>query len=161
TFEVQAVPYTTTLESAKLWFEKDPNCKVVCRTIINSFQGKGIVIASSPEELVEAELYTLYIPKQWELRVHVVNNKVIKLQQKRRLSEDKLKERGINKANKLIRSYNNGYIFSSKISKDLDELIIQTVFLEAIKAVNSLGLNFGAVDIIVTKDKKVMVLEVN
>ena len=45
--------------------------KVVCRTILNGHGGRGIVIASTAEELVDAPLYVQYMPKKYEYRVHI------------------------------------------------------------------------------------------
>src|ERR1700693_1435258 len=60
---------------------------VVCRTVLNGHSGRGIVVADSPEAVVDAPLYTGYIKKISEFRVHVVNGEVIDVQQKKKSSD--------------------------------------------------------------------------
>lgn len=125
--------------------------KVVCRTKLNSHSGRGIVIATTEEELVEAGLYTAYIKKKAEYRVHVAFGKVIDLQQKR-------KRRDFDgDANPLVRNHANGWVYCR-------ENIVAPADLETqgLLAVAALGLDFGAVDIIYNEHfNKCYVLEVN
>lgn len=153
--------WTTSIQDAASWFDLDDKTIVFCRTLPSSFQGNGIVIAHSKEELVPAPLYTLRVPKKWEYRVHVFKDKVIHAQQKKRLSLDKLSERGIPMGDGLIRSYNNGYIFSTDLYHSINGEVGQSLSSLSIQAVKALGLDFGAVDLMVTKTGKVRVLEVN
>jgi glutathione synthase/RimK-type ligase-like ATP-grasp enzyme len=120
-----------------------------CRTVINGSSGEGIVHAETPEQLVDAPLYVQYIPKAKEFRVHVMNGRVIFVQEKR-------KRNGV-EANKQIRTHENGWVFCFKdvvLPPGADQL--------AIDAVQCLGLYFGAVDLIYSKQlDKCFVLEVN
>ena len=50
---------------------QDNDFPVVCRTVLAGHSGAGIVIAGSRDELVPAPLYTKYIKKQHEYRIHV------------------------------------------------------------------------------------------
>ncbi len=111
--------------------------------------GDGIIIVEPSNIVPPAPLYTKYVFKVKEWRVHVVNGKVIDTQQKIR---DPDKEPVTWK----VRSHANGFIFvrgniGPNISRD--EL--------AIAAVSALGLDFGAVDIVEDKAGKLFVLEVN
>lgn len=153
--------FTTSKQEASDWFNESSDHIVFCRTLENSCQGKGIVIARSKEELVDAPLYTLRVPKKWEYRVHVVSDKAIHFQQKKRLSLEKLNERGIPMGDGLIRSYNAGYIFSTNLYHSINGEVGQSLQSLAIQAVKALGLDFGAVDLMVTNSGNVRVLEVN
>ena len=159
--EVSVPKFTTSKAKAASWFDVNEKAMVFCRTLPSSFQGKGIVIAKSKEELVDAPLYTLRFPKKWEYRIHVVNSQPIFVQQKKKLSKEKLKERGIEDNDGLIRSYNNGYTYSSNINLSQSNPIFIEMCNQAVKAVDSLRLFFGAVDVIVSKSGKIAVLEVN
>jgi len=144
-----AVPFTQDIEEAKEWI--DEGATVVCRTLLNSHSGKGIVLASSKEELVKCQLYTRYIKKNFEYRLHVHLGEVFFIQQKQRkldVPDDKV--------NWQIRNHQNGFIYANK-NIVLDDQIKKY----AKHAVLRLGLDFGAVDIIVTKAGLPYVLEVN
>lgn len=159
---VRTVPFTTVRAEAEQWFDEgDYSAKVVCRTIINGSSGRGIVIAKAKNELVDCGLYTLYIKKKWEYRVHVVLGEVVHIQQKRRLSTEQLEERGIVDRCKYIRNLKNGYIFSGELDHEGDVAMMTHLCNQAYRSIAALDLDFGAVDILVTKDREVMVLEVN
>ncbi len=145
---VNTPEFTTDKAVAQAWLEDD-ECKVMCRTVLNGHSGKGIVVAKEVNDLVDAPLYTKYVKKTHEFRVHVFNGKVIDYVQKK-------KRTGIVDRNKYVRSVENGWVFcreNIEVSEDAKAL--------AIDAVNTLGLDFGAVDIILGHDGKVYVLEVN
>lgn len=147
-----AVPnFTSDKERAKSFFT-GKNSKVVCRTLLNASEGRGIVIAESPDELVDASLYTKYFPKKHEYRVHVFNNEVIDVTQKRLLnSEDRPAER-----NPYIRNLKNGWIYA-RTNVTLPEAVKEA----CIKACNVLKLNFGAVDCAVNKEGAFVIFEIN
>lgn len=138
-------PWTDSKEEAELWAEK---ARVFCRTKLEGHSGEGIVVAGNSSEIVPARLYTKYIPKSEEYRIHVFDGRVIDCQQKR-------KKRDAQPG--LIRSVQNGYVFcraNLKLPEGIQEL--------AIRAVSALNLDFGAVDIIVAKrSQELLVLEVN
>jgi glutathione synthase/RimK-type ligase-like ATP-grasp enzyme len=118
-----------------------------CRTVLNGSSGQGIVHAKTPEELVDAPLYVQYIPKSQEFRVHVMFNKVIFVQEKR-------KRNGV-EANKQIRTHDNGWVFCVK-----DVVLPEGAAEICTRAVDALGLDFGAVDV-VFRQGRAYVLEVN
>lgn len=125
--------------------------QIVARTITNGSEGRGIVIFTRGDEVPRAPLYTEYIPKKKEFRVHVFNNEVIDVAEKR-------KRRGENPdRNTQIRNTANGYVFCrSDIVEPAD---LRTLAIDAVKA---LGRSQGAVDIIYNeKQNKSFVLEVN
>lgn len=141
--------WTTEKSVAKSWI--DEGRKVVCRTKLRSSEGDGIVIAKTEAELVDAPLYTVYIPKRHEYRIHVFNGQVI----------DKVKkvlknDRDRATANWFIRNTANGFVFQRNgidVPRSVEEM--------AIRCVSACELDFGAVDIIVSKDGLPTVLEVN
>lgn len=141
--------YTTSHDEALRWV-MDGNV-VMCRTLLRSSEGKGIIIAENPEQLVWAPLYTLYVKKKKEFRVHVVDGKVIDTQEKR-------KKRGFdgNRETK-VRNVANGYVFCR------DNLNIPDgLHTLALNATAVLGYNVGAVDIVYNEHHNTLtVLEVN
>lgn len=126
---------------------------IFARTLINSTGGKGIVEFDYVDQasVPRAPLYTAYIPKKAEYRVHVFNGEVIDIQQKR-------KKRGFeNERDTRIRNLVNGYVYCRdgiNPPGGIHDL--------AVRAVRSLGYLYGAVDIIHNEKKgQCYVLEVN
>lgn len=140
--------FTTTADVARGWAAERA---IFARTTLNGHSGRGIVECFG-QSFVGAPLYTKYIPKKHEYRVHVFGGRVIDCQQKK-----KRQEVPNDQVNYQVRSYQNGWVFCREnIQKPtgLDEL--------AVSAVQALGLHFGAVDVIYNeKDNKCYVLEVN
>lgn len=125
----------------------------LARTTLTGSGGAGIKVVRKGTEFPAAPLYVRYVPKLVEARVHVVNGRAVFLQLKLRDSDAQQTE-----DQKLIRNYDNGWIFAPR---PLDTLK-QDALEEAVKAVAALGLDFGAVDLIIgKKDDKAYVLEVN
>lgn len=143
--EVAHVPYTFDKEEALQWV-KDGHV-VFARVKVAAQGGAGIEILTQ-ENQVDAPLYTRYVKKKVEYRVHVVRDKVIHVQEKKR-------KNGVE--HNLIQSHGNGYIFA-KITPPIPDEIEAT----SIAAVKACGLDFGAVDIIWNEHyKKAYVLEIN
>lgn len=147
---VNCPDYTTDKKVAEQWFDADIK-RVMCRRYTRAHSGKGCVVSNSKEELVEAPLYTVYIPKKQEYRVHVFNGKVIDKQMKRK----KVDYEG--QRDTQIRNKANGYVFCREglpVDPRLD--------LIALDAVVTLGRTYGAVDVIYNEiQNKYFVLEVN
>lgn len=150
-FEVCDVPhpeFTQERAVAEGWI--DQGYRVMCRTLLSAHSGQGIVVAGSHSELVDAPLYTRYIRKQKEFRVHVFDSKIIDIQEKRRSSS-------ADSHHPYIRNHANGYVFCRGDIEEPDDL-----GGVAISAVSALGLDFGAVDVIWNEAQdKCYVLEVN
>lgn len=130
---------------------------VLARTTTTGSSGAGIVVVRNNDPLPAAPLYVKYIPKSAEYRVHVFKTSAIFIQQKR-------PKEGVERTpdQHLIRSHDNGYVFAENNVEFSSEEVKTNVNDQAIKAVRALGLDFGAVDLIVgKKDKKVYVLEIN
>lgn len=143
--------WTTDINLAQDWHNNGKI--VVCRTLLCSHSGKGIVLTTlGPDGQlpVPAKLYVQYKKKKHEFRVHVFNGKVIDIAQKKR-------KVGHENRNNQIRNHANGWVFAREgITPPAG---ISTL---ALSACNALGLRAGAVDIIWNeKENKCYVLEIN
>jgi len=130
------------------------DCKTIfARQLINSTNGRGIIeFNSTDEQYPSAPLYTEYIPKRAEYRVHVFNGEVIDIQEKRKKRDWNDSDRSIR-----IRNSNNGYVYCRDDLNPPDG--ITTL---AINAVNACSYTYGAVDIIYNEKRdQCYVLEVN
>jgi len=144
---VSAVVSTENPDTAFAWILSGQT--VMARTEVKARLGQGIVVIQKPSQFVQATLYTQFEPQCNEYRVHVAFGQVINVQQK-------LKRNGVT-ADPFIRSEANGYVFARK-----GIYVPPTVFDTCAGAVQSLGLDFGAVDCLYsTTKKKSYVLEVN
>lgn len=148
---VDAPDFTTDYNVAKQWILDEEI--VVARSLLESHSGQGIIVCKTVEELpTDSKLYVKYFKKLYEFRVHVFNGKVIDYVQKR-------KRDGVDEAqgyNKYIRSHNNGWVFCRE-----NAIINEDVKTLAVRAVNALRLDFGAVDVVMKANGKAKVLEVN
>jgi hypothetical protein len=125
--------------------------RVVARALTNSSEGRGITIFNKGDTPPPAPLYTEYIPKKKEFRVHVWNNEVIDVSEKRKKSGYEAER------NTQIRNTTNGYVFCRTNVVEPDGL--RQLALDAVAA---LGRTYGAVDIIWNEKRdKCYVLEVN
>lgn len=140
--------WTSSKEKAQEWIAAGR--VVICRTKLSSMEGRGIVVAKTSAELVNAPLYTRLFPKDKEYRVHVFKGEVIDYVQKK-LRADAPADRS-----KYIRNTANGWIFA-RSGVALGAATADT----ARKAVAALSLDFGAVDLAVSEGGKVVVFEVN
>lgn len=149
--EVRTVPFTRYANEALEWLQE--GAKVVARTVLNGHSGAGIVICEKAADMVDAALYTKYIGKNAEYRVHVAFGKVIHVQRKVRNKE--IPDEQINWQ---VRNHANGFIYQIG-NIDIPDHVNQ----QAIQSVKALGLDFGAVDVMqaFAGDKGWYVLEVN
>lgn len=144
--EVTAPAFAVRLEEAR----ELPAKQIVVRALTGASEGRGITICNKEELTQVAPLYTEYIPKKKEFRVHVLDNEVIDVQEKRLRKTDGEKEFK-------VRNTANGYVFcrgNVVCPSDLHSV--------ALAAVAAIGRNQGAVDVIWNeKQNKCFVLEVN
>jgi hypothetical protein len=132
---------------------------IVCRTLLNAHSGRGIVIANSRDELVDAPLFTKYLKKKDEYRIHFAypirgdqqESIMLAVQHKRRrLDHDN--------PNWQVRNHDNGFIYARENVNEPQCVVdaARTVFEQAT------DLDFGAVDVIYNDhDQRAYVLEVN
>ena len=143
---VSAPEFTTDPAIARSW-----DAPVVCRTLLRGSEGRGIVVAETPEQIVAAPLYTKYTKKRKEFRVHVFNGQVIDVQEKRKRREH------TDERDTRIRNVANGYVFCRDAITEPEGL--RTL---AVVATQAVGYQMGAVDIGYNeRDNRCFVLEVN
>ena len=130
--------------------------RIISRETLTGHSGQGIKVLSkdsfSSYDKDKAKLFVEYIPKKYEYRYHVVGGKVI---DKRRKARDmSVADEDINWA---VRNVAGGFIFT--IDEDFD--YPEEADDIAIKSVEALGLDFGAVDIVHNTNRGLFVLEIN
>lgn len=146
--------FTTDRQVVLQWLAEGK--KVVARTVLNGHSGEGIVILEGAGvDIPVAPLYTVYVPKKQEWRIHVFrrgnNLKVIDMQRKIRDPDFD----GVPDWN--VRSHANGFIFAREVDPPNPDILNQ-----AIKALEISGLDFGAVDVIWNEhNAQAYVLEIN
>lgn len=161
---VNTTEFTTDSAVAQRWM--DDGALVYARTRLQGHSGEGIVMAHRRPDAIEgvggafevqgelprAPLYTKGITAQRrEFRIHVMNGTVTYVQQKKR--ENNWRENA-NYSN-VVRNYHTGWIYATSGIQPNDSAL-----RNAVAAVDALGLDFGAVDVI-TRGNDAWVLEVN
>lgn len=141
--------FTRDIDVARGWIAVGDS--VMCRTLLRASEGRGIVVADNADQLVPAPLYTRYVKKKAEYRVHVLNGEVIDVQQKR-------KRNGFDgERDTKVRNLANGYVFCRDGIREPDGLREL-----AINATRAVGYSLGAVDIAYNEHhSRLVVLEVN
>lgn len=151
---VRVPDFTTDWEKAYSWWVDDGQ-SVVARHTLTGSGGEGIELVGPDgyEEIFpQAPLYTKYVKKQDEYRIHVMNGVVIDMQRKARNTE--VDDGDVNWQ---IRNHSNGFIFMRENVNPNRDVINQ-----AIAAVTALNLDFGAVDVVWNAHQsQAYVLEVN
>lgn len=136
--------------------QEEAGCTIVVRNVLNGHSGEGIVLVEPGEYMPEdAPLYTEYVPKKQEYRIHVFNGQVIDVQRKARRRDVADED-----VNWKVRNNANGFVFA----RNGDALgdVPSDVLVQSIAAVTSLGLDFGAADVIFNeRSSSAYVLEVN
>lgn len=151
---VRIPEFTTSSSVASGWVNS--GATVVERHELRGNSGAGIRIVNLDDDemsstINSAPLYTKFINKSAEFRVHVFRGEVIDYVQKMKVST----ERRPANFNKYISSTHYGWTFARTNVRDIPE--VRTI---AVKAVQALGLDFGAVDVVYA-DGLPYVLEVN
>jgi len=144
-----AIPeYTTSKAKVREW--QQAGDRVVVRKLLRGSGGDGIVLLETDDDIPNAPLYTRYVKKRDEYRVHVVDGQVIDFAKK-------MVREGSEGNNFQVRNFHNGWIFA-RGGAELPEDVLQQSF----KAIAALGLDFGAVDVgYNVREGKATVYEVN
>jgi len=168
---------------------RDADPRIVCRTVLNGHSGRGIVLAATQAELVNAPLYVEYKKKQDEYRVHVVKTSRTcnKIQQRLSCNEcgypeaeaegngdylgpcdrgmsviavqRKARRRDVTDENVNWQVRNHANGFV--FARD-NVVAPDAVVRQSIMAIAALGLDFGGVDVIWNaREERAYVLEVN
>jgi len=156
--DIPTVPYTTDPGEAFQW-----HCDgrtVYARMLLRSSQGRGITLVRPEPRLGEenfhwmvegAKLFTRFVQADSEYRVHVFDGKVVDFaRKKRRRMENPPPGRY------WVRSHANGWV----LARDGVAPPPEDVQAACIRAVNALGLHFGACDVLI-RGRKFYLLEVN
>lgn len=153
------VPATNQLETAKGWLKEGST--VVARNILNGHSGAGIVIVGPKKGVLpDSPLFTKYIPKDEEYRVHLLRHTVAGVTHvKPFFLQKKVKRPDFQgKPNRMVRSYDNGYMYQHsniEVPKQVTDAAMRVFG-------TCTNLDWGAVDVIfVRAQNKAYVLEIN
>lgn len=162
---VGVVEHTDDLRVAQGWHDR--GAVVIQRNRLTGMQGDGIVICDrgTPPNS-DGRLWTKYFNRKDEFRVHVCKGEAIDIQKKRLRTEvrDRIRTERAGATDEAetshvyrIRSYPNGWVFCRN-----NVVCPERVLQESIRAVEVLGLDFGAVDVGFRRsDSAVRIFEVN
>ena len=131
--KVRIPKFTTLMESAKRWIKQDR--VAVARTLLRGYGGRGIQLIDNVDNIPDCSLYTRYVKKSAEYRIHIFMGSIINMQKK-------MLRNGSEGNNFQIRNYDNGWIFCTK-----NIAVPHDVVEQALLAVEALNLDFGAVDV--------------
>lgn len=124
--------------------------KVIARDVLNGHSGQGIRVVRDAAHIGNSPLYTRYFKKDFEYRVHVAFGDVILIQQKKRGDnfDDSDRDRS------LIRTNDNGWVFCIN-DLDCDAKGYRPLISDlALRAAGAVGINHGAVDVLVKINKR-------
>lgn len=108
----------------------------LARTTVTGHSGQGIVIVRPGEPLPDAPLYTRYVGKTHEYRVHIFNGEILDVQEKRR------RNGAGGRDTEYIWNVSTDFVFCRE-GVEAPEYVKE----QALKSVEALGLSFGAVDV--------------
>jgi glutathione synthase/RimK-type ligase-like ATP-grasp enzyme len=129
---------------------------IVCRQTLAGHSGAGIVIADTRDDLVPAPLYTQYIKKEHEYRIHIGKRgeDYVTIAAQRKARNLSVPDESVNWR---VRSHANGFVY---VREGVDPPA--AAFQAARDALGATGLDFGAVDVIWNSQKeRAYVLEIN
>lgn len=132
------------------------NFIVVCRGSLTGHSGQGITIVDNGLDIPRVPLYTKYVKKASEFRVHFV--RINSEEQDAFYIQKKVRRTDFEgEPNFKIRSHENGFIYQHDGVNAPDDVLEQ-----AGRAFRTSGLDFGAVDVIYnTRQERAYVLEIN
>ena len=144
---VRVPPFTTDYDEAVGWDKP-----FVARWELQGHSGSGAQYCEGEERhgnFSNCPLFTRYIRRNAEFRVHVLDGEVIDFAQRKR-------SRSVDDVDWRIRSRPNGWIMARE-----DVTLPESVREAALLATKAINLDFGAVDVLHTASDKAYVLEVN
>lgn len=157
---VRTIEFTTEPTTVLDWL--DSGHVVLARTILRGHSADGLFVLNPNDTsigaLLKAPLFTKYKKKRDEYRIHVAGGEVFDIQQKKLRTEwDDGTQVSPEEVDFRVRNHANGFVFCRE---DID--CPEEAQANAVQAVKTLGLDFGAVDIIWNEyDNQSYVLEVN
>lgn len=146
---IPCLEYTTNRQQASEWI--DGGFVVFARTLTRASEGRGIIVAETVDQLVDAPVYTKYMKKKREFRVHIFKDKFVQVVEKRKRSGWDADR------DTRIRNTANGYVFCRNVDNIPEGL--EQLALRASKVTQS---DFRGVDIGYNELKdQLFVIEVN
>lgn len=148
---LSALEFTTDRVQAGEWLK---DSVVFGRLLLNASCGDGIVVMNPGEETQICPVYTKYKKKKREFRVHVFQNKVLAIVEKKRRKE------WDGQSDSKIRNLANGYVFCQDIA--LEPAFAERIRELARKASEVCSSDFKGVDLAYNeKHDDLFVIEVN
>ena len=146
---VRTPQFTDSKAVAQNWLGADG--LVVARQKLRGHSADGLVIIKDAAGMVNAPLYTKYVKKKDEYRVHVFRDTAFFIQRKaRKLDEEN--------PNWQVRNLAGGFVF---VEVERNE-VPADVLNQAVAAIAAVGLDFGGVDVMWNEQEaQAYVLEVN
>jgi len=122
----------------------------VFRRLKNHSKGKDIIIVRKLKDMPKGDFFTKYIPSKREYRILVFRGQALRIQLKHKKKES---------VRDKVKNSEHGYRFLNVFEHNvpMEKRLIQI----AIRSVQVLNLDFGAVDILVGRNGRPYVLEVN
>lgn len=145
--------WTVSRTTALLW--RAGGVQVCARAILNGHSANGLTIHSQADgmDIPNVPLYTKYIKKKAEYRIHFVAGQVIDIQRKIKRPDFQ------GEVNWHIRNHDNGFIF---VRNGVREALPADVLTQTQHCIDNSGLDFGAVDVIYNEQQdQAYVLEIN
>lgn len=149
--------WTTDKSEVRKWITEKRT--VVARKVLAGSSGEGIHFMSYGDKdgFVDAPLYTEYVKKKDEYRVHFVRGEIIDYQRKALRAGQ-----NVDKVDWRIRNLDAGFVFVRNNAEGTQIVLPKDVVLQAEKAIRVCGLDFGAIDLVYNeKEGQAYVLEVN
>jgi hypothetical protein len=119
--------------------------------------GSDITVYRPGDTIGQHNLYTQFVPSTREMRIHIFRGEMIHAQHKKFVGTGTVDAPDGTEEQYPIRNHDRGYVFVPYVRTrpSSDRVAAAT------SAVSALGLDFGAVDVLVGADGQVYVLEVN
>jgi len=145
--------YTLSTAEANKWLEQGK--VVLSRTEVEGMKGQGIIInhPDITDEVVAAPLYTEFVRRKREIRIHVFNGKVI-------FGQEKHLKKDTTSIKKMILKDNAEWEFEW-LDADGRTDLGNKALNNAVNAIQANGLTFGAVDMLIDDMRRSYVLETN
>lgn len=151
---------TIDINQAKQWVRDGHT--VIGRNLAAGSQGRGITVylsGSDPAHLQQHKFYTKYFKHTYEMRIHCFKNGNLYLQRKAKVN-DWEEHYGHNPTAKYIKTHDNGYVY---VIGNLNPRLINLTSSQnyCLRALEALGLDFGAFDVLIKQDGSCCILECN
>lgn len=155
--DISNVPIPAFAFSKEVGFSyiKEGGC--VIRHVVDGKGGEGVEVVLNNDkyksllDFPDAPLYTKFYNKTHEIRLHVYHGEILQIVEKKRIGKAKREDQGI-VLNEHVRNHSNGWAL---VKNDVTPILSEdrTLKVQAVRAIQRIGLTFGAVDMMVRLDK--------